>query len=148
MNPRPQTLVCLLLMLLVASCAPGTDGNTMTKDQARTKTHELTDALAQRVGTNPQPGGDGTRRGLGARPSYSYTYDVTVDIPSGTIERIRAELLDDLRDQGWTVHDDPMDNPQHARFRFLKPEENLSMGITVTQDQGYAVVNSTAVYKE
>src|SRR5699024_5673291 len=108
-----STLIIVALLMLMAGCAG------MSKAEAKAKTHELTDALPQRVGTNPHNSDEGPVGALDPQSSPYYTYDVEVDIKPDTLERIRGELLDDLRDQGWAVHDRHPDDTTRAKFSFI-----------------------------
>lgn len=127
-----------------SSSAPSSaDGDSsMTKDEARAEVHERVDEFAERIGTITETRADGPAS-LDPNVRYiSHDYRVRVDIEPGALERLRGEIADDMREHGWTVHDDMPRNPM-----INLTKDDRTMVASVFEDKGHASVRGATMFK-
>ena|GEM_PF-6658529 len=140
---RPLLLALVaVIAVIVGGCA--TNGDQMSKDQARKEVHARVDELAKRLGTNPVASSSEGAAGLDPNaPTLHYSYSVNVDVdPDKALDELRGPIAEEMREHGWTVTEQPKHNAVTYRH-----EDGRSFVISVFPDDNYANIGGETPFK-
>lgn len=141
-RPHPLLLASIsVIAIIVSGCA--TNGDTMTKDQARDEVHARVDGLAEHIGTNPTVSGEGAAGMDPNAPTLHYSYRVNVDVdPDKALDELRGPIADEMREHGWTV-----DYDTDLTLVTYGHDDGRAFVISVFPDDNYANIIGNTPFK-
>lgn len=135
--------VAVLAAVTLSGCADddGSDERKAATVAAEARAH--IDALAARVGSNPEPQEDTLTSCVPGNDSSGQmlSYSVRVTVDEDSVYRLRGEIADDLAAEGWTVKPRSSDSGVGESVAFQK--DATTMGASIFVDKGYASVSGS-----
>ena len=144
MNPAGSSAITTLtatLLLALAGCGDGQETPMTLEDraeQAAADARSNMDALADRVGTDPEVTQDELSGCIpGRRDSgLDLIYNIAVTTEPGAMDRVLADVVPDYEADGWTVRQRGSDNIVFER-------DNVTMGARFSDDGTRATVGGS-----
>jgi hypothetical protein len=138
MRPALVTVI-IVLGLALGACGDTKEQQMKTIDEVAAQARRDIDALAARLGSDPEIREDVITDCVPGRKDSGkdLIYTIHVTIKPGALDRLRNEIADELRSDGWTVKEDAgSDSVRFARG-------DATMGASVWEDLGKASVGGS-----
>jgi hypothetical protein len=137
---RPALVITIIVLgLALGACGDKKEHQMRTIDEVAAQARRDIDALAARLGSDPEVREDVITDCIPGRKDSGkdLIYTIHVTVKPGALDRLRSEIADELHSDGWTVKEDAGSDS----VRFAKG--GATMGASVWEDLGKASVGGS-----